>query len=144
MTLNPNRCGAPGMVSVLLTPSRAARARTRRSISAWSSGLMNWSAPDWISSTGHGTRTGHRVPENTFDQIEPGKTTAAWVAATLGQPAEKNRIDEQSEIWKWKHSQTKSSSGYVFLLFTGSDTTETPGAAFVEFKNGGVVRKWRN
>ena len=92
----------------------------------------------------HETRSGHWVPENTFDQIEPGKTSSAWVTATLGQPSEKSRIDEHSEIWKWTYSKTKTANGYVFLIFKGSDTTETPGVAFVEFKDGVVVRKWRN
>lgn len=89
-------------------------------------------------------RTGHWVPENTFDEIEAGKATSAWVAATLGQPSEKNRIDDHSEIWKWTYIQKKSNDGYVFLIFKGSDTIETPGAVFVEFKDGVVVRKWRN
>lgn len=97
-----------------------------------------------IGHNGTETRTGRWVPENTFDQIEPGKTSVAWVSAALGQPSEKNRIDEHSEIWKWTYSKTKSANGYVFLIFIGSDTTETPGAAFVEFKDDVVVRKWRN
>jgi outer membrane protein assembly factor BamE (lipoprotein component of BamABCDE complex) len=90
------------------------------------------------------TRTGRWVPEATFDQIKPGETTAAWVRATLGEPSEKNRIDDHSEIWKWSYSQVKSKEGFVFLIFAGSDKTETPGAAFVEIKDGTVVRKWRS
>ena len=38
----------------------------------------------------------------------------------------------------------KEENGYVFLIFAGSNKTETPGAAFIEMKDGMVVRKWRN
>lgn len=90
------------------------------------------------------TRSGRWVPESTFDQIEPGKTKAAWVRATLGEPSEKTRVDDESEIWKWAYNEVKSKDGYVFLIFAGSTKTETPGAAYVEVKAGVVVRKWRS
>jgi hypothetical protein len=90
------------------------------------------------------TRTGRWVPENTFNEIKPGETSAAWVRATLGEPSEKNRIDDHSEIWKWSYSQVTSKDGYVFLIFAGSNRTETPGAAYIEVKDGIVVRKWRS
>ena len=94
------------------------------------------------SSTVH--RTGIDVPESTFEQVRPGSTTAAWVRATLGEPTSKS-VDAPShdEVWAYAYTERVDSSGYVFLIFGGSNTTETTRRAFVEFKDGIVVRKWR-
>jgi hypothetical protein len=94
------------------------------------------------SSTVH--RTGTDVPESTFEQVQPGSTTAAWVRATLGEPTSKS-LDQAShdEVWAYAYTERVDSSGYVFLIFGGSNTTETTRRAFIEFKDGLVVRKWR-
>src|SRR4051794_3082822 len=38
-----------------------------------------------VTSTNNETRSGKYVADTTFDQIRPGKTSAAWVKATLGE-----------------------------------------------------------
>ena len=38
------------------------------------------------------TREGKFVADTTFDQIKPGKTSAAWVKATLGEPSQRTCI----------------------------------------------------
>ena len=87
---------------------------------------------------------GKYVAQSTFDQIEPGKTSAGWIKATLGDPSETTK-DETSgaEIWKYKYTQKKESSGAIFLIFVGSNTKQTPGTAYVEIKDGVVKNKWR-
>jgi outer membrane protein assembly factor BamE (lipoprotein component of BamABCDE complex) len=97
-----------------------------------------------VSATSNEKRSGNYVPESTFSQIEPGKTSAGWVEATLGQPSSKNKVEAtDSEIWKYSYTERKDSSGAVFLLFGGHDSKETTGHAFVEIKDGVVVHKWR-
>lgn len=87
--------------------------------------------------------TGNYVASSTFDQIAPGKTTAAWVKSTLGEPTEKSSLDGGAEVWKYKYTERKESQGAIFLIFGGQNVKERPGTAFVEFKDGVVVNKWR-
>lgn len=89
------------------------------------------------------TQSGNYVAESTFDQIEPGTTSSAWVRATLGEPSDRTKVDNTVEVWKWTYTQTKKSSGAIFLIFGGEETKESTGNAFVEFKDGVVTRKWR-
>ncbi len=95
-----------------------------------------------VSSNTSQTRSGNFVPENTFDQIKPKETTQAWVKAVLGEPTSKNSADN-TEIWKWSYTERKESSGAIFLIFGGHDEKEQTHAAYVEFKDGVVVNKWR-
>ena len=86
-------------------------------------------------------RTGSDVSPATFEQIQPGTTTAAWVRATLGEPTTVSR-DAHGEVWAYACTEHVESDGYVFLIFGGSNTTETTRRAFVELRDGTVVRKW--
>jgi outer membrane protein assembly factor BamE (lipoprotein component of BamABCDE complex) len=97
-----------------------------------------------VSGSSTERRTGNYVADSTFSKIEPGKTTAGWVQATLGEPSSKESVAAGgSEIWKYSYTERKDSSGAIFLLFGGSDSKETTGHAFVEIKDGIVVNKWR-
>jgi outer membrane protein assembly factor BamE (lipoprotein component of BamABCDE complex) len=87
--------------------------------------------------------TGNFVPPNTFDRIEPGKTTAAWVKATLGEPSSKDAAGGSTEVWKYSYTEQKESSGAIFLIFGGSDKKEQQHIAYVEIKDGVVTNKWR-
>jgi outer membrane protein assembly factor BamE (lipoprotein component of BamABCDE complex) len=87
---------------------------------------------------------GNYIGETTLAQVEPGKTTAAWVASVLGTPDEKIKVGQgESEIWKYSYTEHKDSSGAIFLIFGGSNTKQRKHATFVEFKDGVVVNKWR-
>src|SRR5215212_8568137 len=78
---------------------------------------------------------GNFVADNTFAQIESGKTTAAWIKSTLGEPTEKTKVDgTTSEIWKYKYTERQESNGAIFLIFGGSNVKELRGTAFVEMK----------
>jgi outer membrane protein assembly factor BamE (lipoprotein component of BamABCDE complex) len=95
-----------------------------------------------VSSNTQQSRSGSYVPENTFYQIKPGKTTQAWVKAVLGEPNSKATADD-TEIWKWSYTERKESSGAIFLIFGGHDEKEQTHAAYVEFKDGVAINKWR-
>src|SRR3954470_18708726 len=98
-----------------------------------------------VSGSASQQRTGNYVADSTFSQIEPGKTTAGWVLATLGEPDSKTKVDGGGggEVWKWRYTEKRESNTAVFLLFGGSDKKETNGTAFVEVKDGVVTNKWR-
>lgn len=97
-----------------------------------------------VTSNNEEKTTGNYVAESTFSQIEPGKTTAGWVKATLGEPSEKKPIPEtDTEVWKYQYSEVKEGSGAIFLIFGGSSKKQKTGTAFVEIKDGVVTNKWR-
>ena len=98
-----------------------------------------------VTSSNNEKVTGNYVSENTFSQIEPGKTTAGWVKATLGDPSEKKTVPESnSEVWKYQYTEVKEGNGAIFLIFGGSSKKEKQGTAFVEIKDGVVTNKWRS
>jgi outer membrane protein assembly factor BamE (lipoprotein component of BamABCDE complex) len=88
------------------------------------------------------THNGTQVTSETFDQIKPGATTAGWVLATLGQPTSKTSTGSD-EIWKYVYTEHTDSSGAIFLIFGGSDSSDKSETAFVEIKDGIVTNKWR-
>ena len=97
-----------------------------------------------VSSTSNQKISGNYVPENTFDRITPGETTASWVKATLGEPSSKDKADDSTEVWKYSYTEVKEGSGAIFLIFGGSDRKELQRSAYVEFKDGIVKSKWRS
>ena len=109
-------------------------------------------------------RTGTDVPATLFAQITPGQTTAGWVRATLGEPTASTRPGQSATVtalpaaaatrpalataadavWRYDYTERTDSSGYVFLIFGGHNSTETTHKAVVEFDHDGIVtRKWR-
>ena len=87
--------------------------------------------------------SGTTVSAPTFDQIEPGKTTKAWVLGTLGEPSSKTDIENGEELWKWSYTKTQKSNGYFLFVFGGSSEKSASGAAYVQIKDGLVTKKWR-
>jgi outer membrane protein assembly factor BamE (lipoprotein component of BamABCDE complex) len=105
--------------------------------------LVTWASSGClVSSSSQSKVSGNFVPPETFDQIEPGKTTAAWVKATLGEPSARDTADG-TEVWKYKYTEEKDSSGAIFLIFAGNDKKERQHVAYVEIKEGVVTKKWR-
>jgi outer membrane protein assembly factor BamE (lipoprotein component of BamABCDE complex) len=98
-----------------------------------------------VTSTSEESREGKYVADSTFDQIKPGKTTAAWVKATLGEPSARTKVEDDgdSEVWKYSYTERKSGSGAIFLIFGGTSSKEKSGTAFVELNDGVVTNKWR-
>jgi len=88
--------------------------------------------------------TGVRVSATTISQVEPGKTTEAWVLATLGEPTSRTKVDiaNQVEILRYEHSTHKSSGGAVFLIFAGGSDRSERSVAYFEVTDGIVTRAW--
>lgn len=88
------------------------------------------------------TDNGVRVAADTFAQIKAGSTTTGWVLATLGSPTSKSKADDD-EVWKYIYTEQTENGGAIFLIFGGSDSTQKSETAFIEFKDGVVINKWR-
>jgi outer membrane protein assembly factor BamE (lipoprotein component of BamABCDE complex) len=88
-------------------------------------------------------REGSYVSQSTLNEIEPGKTSQAWIVATLGEPTSKTVLGPGHELWKYSYKETKQSGGYVFLLYAGGDTKIADGTVFVEMVNDVVTKTWR-
>ena len=88
--------------------------------------------------------SGVRVSAATLDQIEPGKTTEAWLLATLGEPTSRTKVDckDSVEILRYEHSTRKSSGGAVFLIFAGGSEHSSRSVAYFEVTDGIVTRAW--
>jgi outer membrane protein assembly factor BamE (lipoprotein component of BamABCDE complex) len=97
-----------------------------------------------VTGGSHDTRRGNYVPNETFSQIKPGKTSAAWVLATLGEPTFRSPVEDGHEVWRYAYTETRDSRGSVFLLFRTHNSTESERVAYVELRDGIVVRKWRS
>jgi hypothetical protein len=96
-----------------------------------------------VSSDSKVSRSGNYIPETTFDRIEPNKTTAAWVKATLGEPSSTAKLDGNGEVWKWSYTEKKTGSGTLLFVFAGHNEDEKTHTAYVEIKDGVVTKKWR-
>jgi outer membrane protein assembly factor BamE (lipoprotein component of BamABCDE complex) len=88
-------------------------------------------------------REGNYVSQSTLSNIETGKTTKAWIVATLGEPTTKIVLEPGHELWKYSYKETKESGGFVFLLYAGGDTKIADGTVFVEMQNSIVTKTWR-
>lgn len=88
-------------------------------------------------------QTGNYVSPSTLGQIEVGKTTSAWVRAVLGEPTSVIGVDATTQILRYSYTETKDSSGAVFLIFRGSDRKVSTSSVFVEIRDGVVSRTWR-
>jgi outer membrane protein assembly factor BamE (lipoprotein component of BamABCDE complex) len=97
-----------------------------------------------ISGHSHTQVQGQYIGSGTLDQIEPGRTRADFVRATLGTPTSQTELDDGTEIWKYSYRRTTSGSGTVFLLLNTSNSTEKSGAVYVMMKDGVVQKYWRD
>jgi outer membrane protein assembly factor BamE (lipoprotein component of BamABCDE complex) len=96
-----------------------------------------------IGSHTHTNVSGRYVGPDTLAQIQPGKSEA-YVMALLGDPTDKTDIENGTSIWKWRYTETGTSSGAVIFIFASDSKTETQRTTYVEFKDGLVVKAWHD
>lgn len=96
-----------------------------------------------IRSSSRTYQSGTYVSASTMAQITPG-TTEEFVLATLGPPSTKTELSDGSSLWRWTWRQTRSSDGRVFLLVNSDSHTERQSSAYVQMKDGVVVKSWRD
>lgn len=88
---------------------------------------------------------GTYISESLLEQVQDGRTTGEWVLAVFGEPDERTKLSDGSEIWKWQYRPVEESA-VAFSLFGGDkDKPRTPQmTAFVQVRDGVVVRKFRD
>jgi outer membrane protein assembly factor BamE (lipoprotein component of BamABCDE complex) len=96
-----------------------------------------------ISSKGHTSHSGQFVSNETFEQIEVGRPQD-YVLAILGEPTTKNPLEDEVEIWKWRYTESRSSSGHIIFLLNASNSKDRQYNTFVEFEDGLVSKAWRD
>ena len=96
-----------------------------------------------ITSNGNTSHSGQHISGETFDQVQQG-TSVGFVLATFGEPTSRTKLEDGGEIWRWRYTETRSSSGTVILLLSSSNRTEKQHNTFVEFRDGVVVKTWRD
>jgi outer membrane protein assembly factor BamE (lipoprotein component of BamABCDE complex) len=97
-----------------------------------------------VHSDSHTQYSGRHVSDATLEQIKP-ESSQEYVLTLIGEPTSKSDLTDGSSIWKWSYTKKQTSSGHLILLFSGGSTTETNGAAYVEFTPEGRVRHaWRD
>lgn len=97
-----------------------------------------------IESDNHVSYTGNYVPTDSFSRIEVGRSTPAFVEATLGEPTSRTDLEDGTQIWRWDYVVRRSGEGSLLLVFDGQSSSEKRHASFVQFQDGVVVKKWRS
>jgi hypothetical protein len=88
--------------------------------------------------------SGTKISSETMRQIEVGKTTEAWLVATLGEPDCRTVVKGHDDvaILRYDHCVTKAEGGAVFLIFAGGSETTTRTTTYFEVIDGIVTRTW--
>lgn len=97
-----------------------------------------------IASSKDSSIRGAYVQPNTVSKVKLNQTTMTEVEELMGQPSSSTLNDDGSETWTWNWSKTTDDSGAVFLIFAGSNEKTVHESVHVKFKDGVVVKKWRD
>lgn len=97
-----------------------------------------------ISSSNSVEESGIKITDSTLNRIEIGKTSEAWLRATLGDP---NQVTEVADtpglrVLCYDHIVSKRGKGAVFLIFAGSSSSEKSTRTYFEIQNGFVSKFW--
>lgn len=89
--------------------------------------------------------TGTYISENLLDRVKEKETRADWILAVFGEPEEKGKLNDGTEIWKWIYRPTMQDSSLV-TLFGKDDEPPRPqqSATFLRMREGVVIEKWRD
>lgn len=87
-------------------------------------------------------QSGTFVSPAAVSMIEPGKTSRAWVQTAFGEPS--SRVTEvrdgaTHELYRYDFKKVSTSSGYVLVVFGGTNRNEISQTTLVQFKNDVVV-----
>jgi len=87
---------------------------------------------------------GAMVPQETLNQIEPGRTSKAKLVAILGEPTRKTKLDENTEWYVYEYTKTKKWDLTVLLLVRKKGTTRKTNRLYFEIRDDLVKRWWRD
>ncbi len=94
-----------------------------------------------LSSSSITKYSGQFVAEEALGRIKVGDNQQ-FVISLLGEPTSRTENDDLT-IWKYAYNRTTTKKKSILLVIRDRDTTETTGAAYVEFDaNRIVTRTW--
>lgn len=94
----------------------------------------------WNSDVDYGDK-GAPLTNTTFKQIECGKTTKAWLIATLGKPSQESTTDTGDELLKYKYSKNEQSNVVMPFLIVNDEKKEEQ-TVYFEVRDGVVQKYW--
>lgn len=97
-----------------------------------------------VSSSKQQSISGAYVQPGTVSKVQLNKSTMAEVEDLMGQPSVTKANDDGTETWTWNWSKTTDDSGAVFLIFAGNSEKTVHESVHMKFKDGVVVKKWRD
>ena len=87
--------------------------------------------------------SGTLITEASLDQVTPGETTRDWLIAAFGRPTSAEGMPEGGELLRYEYSETRDSSGSIFLLMAfNEDVVTRHSIAYFELKDNVVQRCW--
>lgn len=104
--------------------------------------LVSFSGCAVVNSHSESKFYGTPVSDVSLAQVEIGTTTAAWLVATLGQPAARERVDDQVEILKYSSRQLTKINTELLFVIDASSEREVRRTVFFECADGLLTRYW--
>ncbi len=92
-----------------------------------------------------GTQTqvsGTRIPSESLQQVEAGKTNRAWLVKVFGKPTAVKELDDGVEILEYRFTETKTFGFHLFLLIAFADSKATHETAYFQLRDGVVEKYW--
>ena len=93
-----------------------------------------------IRSRSSQTATGTSLAAADVRSIKAGETTGGQLIESFGAPTERMDRPDGSATWKWCKTETRKSSGSVFLVLGSSSTKSTTACTVVDLKDGVVTQ----
>lgn len=93
-----------------------------------------------IRSRSNQTATGATLAAADVRSIKAGETTGNQLVESFGAPTERMDRPDGSATWKWCKTETRKSSGSVFLVLGSSSTKSTTACTVVDLKDGVVTQ----
>jgi outer membrane protein assembly factor BamE (lipoprotein component of BamABCDE complex) len=86
---------------------------------------------------------GTQVSDVTMARLEIGKTTKAWVIATLGAPTTVSQVDDRTELLKYTATRTTDRHAGMILIINSREKTEERETVYLEFRDEVLRRYWK-
>lgn len=93
-----------------------------------------------IHSRSNQTASGTTLAAEDVRSIKSGQTTGEQLIESFGAPTERTDRPDGSATWKWCKTETRNSSGSVFLVLGSSSTKSTTACTVVDLKDGVVTQ----
>ncbi len=85
---------------------------------------------------------GTLVSDESLARVAVGETTSAWLLATLGEPASREFVDENTEVFRYSSRQLTRIDSELLFVLDASSRREVKRTVFFECVDGVLARYW--